>query len=213
MNLVFGIGSGRCGTHSLAKLLNLQKGFDVTHEFGEKPALPWVYSKEDFDFYFNETKLKHNSFPEKYFGDVSFYLLPYIKKIIFKNPSCKIICLKRDKESTIKSFELKTIKRNHWQEHDGSFFKKDIWDRCFPKYTANSNSITESKKRAIGLYYDEYYSVAQNLEKRFPENIKIFDTDSLNSEHGITSILSFIGIPQDKMVIKSKIKIKARRNQ
>lgn len=38
-HIILGLGSGRCGTLSLAHVLNRQPGVQVSHE--ERPRLPW----------------------------------------------------------------------------------------------------------------------------------------------------------------------------
>jgi len=202
MKLIFGIGTGRCGTHSLSELLNKQEGLDVTHELGDIPFLPWYFDVDKLNKYLEIIKKRK----KQYCGDVAFYLLPYVEYIIKRYPESKFIALKREKEKTLKSFIKKTEGRNHWQRHNGSFFVQDAWDKCFPKYYCSG------KEKALDLYYDEYYNTVESLIKKYPKNISLYNLEELNNESGVSSVLNFIGIKKQNQKIKTNIKIKARKN-
>ncbi|MFC1682140.1 hypothetical protein ACFL0X_00815 [Nanoarchaeota archaeon] len=193
--LIFGIGTGRCGTVSLFNLLNLQKNSKSTHE--SKPILPWNFSKKDI-----ERKiyilLKRK---EKFVSDEGFYYLPYTGFILSKYPSAKFIVLKRNKNEVIKSYSKKTEGRNHWINHDGSIWKKDkIWDPSYPKYNVKSKEV------ALEKYWDDYYTTVNKLTKKFPKNIQVWDMKKgLNTEDGVKEILSFAGIPEKDQIVKINI--------
>lgn len=198
--LIFGLGTGRCGTHSLRDLLNGQFDSFITHESGDIPLLPWAV---------DEQKIKQllsviNKRKYMYVGDVSFYMLPYCEYILKVYPDSKFICLKRGKVDTIKSYCEKTQGRNHWQTHCGTKYKNCEWDKCYPKYSCNS------KEEAIGLYYDDYYSTVESLADRYPNSIKILNMQELNTTSGVRSILGFVGIPEEKMVVTTNVRVKAR---
>ena len=201
--LIFGLGSGRCGTHSLSELLNKQKNFYISHELGDKPVLTWRFDKECIDFYLDEIISRNYDFV----GDVAFYLINYIDYIIDKYPDSKFICLKRDKLNTVASYDKKTFGRNHWQSHSGDRYSLCPWDRCYPKYNKDIN-----KEEAIALYYDDYYNIVRSLIDKYPNNLSMFDMEDLNNKDGIFSILSFVGIPPMEMVMDSSIKVTARNN-
>lgn len=198
-NLVFGLGTGRCGTHSLAELLNKQKGFNITHEINDIPFLPWEKDLSSMSMYLDNIKVRK----EKFSGDVSLYTLPYVEDILKMYPKAKFVSLKRDKKETINSFLKKTEGRNHWQVHNGLTYKPCIWDQCFPKYSC------ETKKQAIGMYWDEYYLTLEKLMEKYPNNINIFNINEMNSHDGISDILSFVGIKKEDQVVKS-VRVKAR---
>jgi hypothetical protein len=191
---IFGLGTGRCGTHSLQSLLNQQSNSNVTHEFGDIPALTW---SRDKDMYRRQLK-RIESRREHFVGDVGFYWLPYVEELMNDcNP--KIIVLKRNKQETIESYMKKTIGRNHWQTHDGQMYRSDHWDRCYPKY------ICESKEKAIGLYWEEYYKTCQILSNRYPNNIKIYDINSLNKSESVEEILNFCDLEIKKIIVGTKV--------
>lgn len=181
--ILLGIGTGRCGTVSLATLLNQQEDAAITHE--SRPLLPW-----EKDMSILQRKIQGLLRRDATFvGDVAFYYLPYVKDILHLYPSCKIICLSRDKEETVQSYLKKTRGRNHWMQHNGSSWKKDpTWDVCYPKYT------TANKQDALRLYWEDYHQKVLTLCREHPENIKLFQmNDALNTAQGQQELLSFLG--------------------
>ena len=163
--MVFGIGSGRCGTHSLQKLLNIQNETKITHELGDKPIMTWGVNIFEYRLQIEKIKKRKESIK----GDVGFYWLPYVELLISKEDA-KIVVLKRDKSETVSSFYKKTISRNHWQEHDGKKYRYCRWDHCFPNMLANT------KKEAIEMYWEYYYEEVSKLLKKYPQNLKLWNT-------------------------------------
>lgn len=254
--IIIGLGSGRCGTASLTKLLNSQDNSICFHELnpscirysgtfqpihntinefqailnGGDPSLLTVDLSRSVCASTYE-RLKDMKYV-KLIGDIAHYYLSYVENISAINHNVRFVCLKRDREETVRSWLRKTTisrwksKRiadrlssiivrepyynsfNHWMEHDGTKWKKDpVWDKCFPKFKA------ESKIEAIYKYYDYYYERACALEKIMPEIFKTFEIEKLNSREGQSEILSFCGIAPEKQVFadahvhKSKINL------
>src|SRR5699024_1258842 len=194
--LIFGLGTGRCGTVSLSTLLNQQKGANITHEF--KPVLPWEFSQHHID-----EKLENNvNRKEKYVGDVAFYYLPYVNYIISKYTNVNFICLKRDKKQVIDSYLRKTKGRNHWINHYGALWRSDpVWDKCYPNYK------TFSKRKGIGKYWNYYYRQIRSLRKNHPDNVIITDMNkSLNTREGVLKLLNFAGFKNKDRIVTQKIK-------
>ena len=196
MNKFFiGLGTGRCGTKSLSKLLELQ-GINLKHEFDTQPneglPLPW-------DKNINELRNRLDSLINNGLdGDIGFYYLPYVDDIINIIPNVKFIVLKRDRLSTINSYIKWVGNRNHWMVHDGSMWTIDPkWDRAYPKYQSN---IIED---AVGEYYDNYYAICEDYEKKI-KNFKIFKTEDLNDSEKVKDILEFLGVDNKQIVTNIK---------
>jgi hypothetical protein len=239
MRFIIGIGSGRTGTNSLAKLFNNQKnticfhelnpacmkwkGTEVTvnsmlREFEDLCAGKETNVSTDFTSPNRNTPLGKLAQMDSVdvVGDIGFYYLTYVPLLCSKKIDIRIPCIKRDKEETIRSYIkkvtvpytdskdialpnfLKLFKkeptpklRNHWIEHDGSVFVKDTkWDKCFPKF--NSNDLYE----ALDQYWEYYYETASELEYKYPNNVKIFSINELNSNEGQQNILQFCGFDE-----------------
>lgn len=184
--VIIGCGTGRCGTKSLAKLLDDCEGTRVTHEM--KPLLPW---EVDMELLLGRIAAFRKA-KSPFVGDVAFYYLPYLPHLIATFPGIRIICLWRDEGKIVESYMAKTSQprnRNHWMEHDGTTWKKDpIWDPCYPKYDV------QDKREAIARYVRDYYETARQLELARPHNVQIFDIENLNSKEGQTRIFDFAGI-------------------
>ena len=193
--LVFGLGSGRCGTASLAFLLSQQESTFSSHELF--PILPWKPDMSTLTYKW--TQLDHQAHLYDVVFDAGIYYFSYVPALIKswnmheyakQRYDLKFVCLKRDKESVVESFLLKFKKQNNnpLQDHGDDSLVVNEWDNSFPKYP-NDLSLRE----AIERFYDDYYEIANQYSEIYPENFKIFDTNCLNSESGVTSLLRFIG--------------------
>jgi len=156
-------------------------------------------------------------------GDIAYYYLRYVDDILDANKNVRFICIKRDREETVQSWMNKTAIRrwpslwladrikslltrtpfyqakNHWQEHDGSVYQLDpVWDSTFPNFAA------ESKREAIGKYWDYYYQRADTFARQKPEFFKIFPIEKMSSRQGQSEILDFIGIPLADRVLRDQ---------
>lgn len=128
---IIGMGSGRCGTQTLARLLDGCDFYKCVHE--PNPKLPWNVNKSQFRPHNNH---EHSS--------VALYYGKYWR--YFDN--VRFIVLKRDKEETVQSFLDITPDRDHWSSP-----QNELWDMCFPTYD------DLDKRESIERYYDEYYEM------------------------------------------------------
>lgn len=179
-NLIIGLGTGRCGTMSLSKLLTAQENCFVTHEMGGRPLLSWNKDEYLFENYYRLIKNRRQQF----IGDVAFYNLPYAIDYLSKNEKTVFVILRRDKQETIKSYLKKTEGRNHCITHDGSKWRLDSWDKCYPKF-----DVTE-KEAALSAYYDHYYELCNQLPQ---EKCFWMKTNELNNEQKCIEMLKFCG--------------------
>lgn len=178
MSFIIGLGTGRCGSVSLSKILSAQEDSYFTHEFGVIPK------RWDRVLPFEKEFEKHIQSGKSFFGDIASYNLELAKYYFKSGIDLKVIILKRDKSEVIRSFISKSNGRNHWMEHDGRWWRHDHWDKCFPKFDAGS--IAE----AIGLYYDHYYDECEKLDQS-----KCFwiETPDLNDEARVSEMLTWCG--------------------
>lgn len=183
--VVVGLGTGRCGTASLCGLLNQQPGTSITHE--QYPLLPWQLSPRILAKKLSQMSRRRADIV----GDIANSWLPYVGAVLQQIPTAKFICLERNRAVTVQSFIAKMKgQKNHWLEHDGKQWQRDHRrDPCFPKYD------TSDMERAIGLYWDDYYRQVDLLCRKFPRNVRKWQTEqALDSEQGVEEILSFIGV-------------------
>ena len=187
--LIISIGTGRCGSVSLSKFLSAQEYVSVLHEgrldsHKIRKLIKWVNDEKNL-FEWLEFLLSLDG--NKFVGDTGMYYLPYIEQIIEKYPQVKIIVMERDKEEVVKSYIKKTTGRNHWFDHDGKEWDKDDkWDPCYPKYDILN------KEKALEKYWEDYKSQTDNLILKFPDKIKKWTIQSLNTLNGKNEILNFL---------------------
>lgn len=198
--IIIGCGTGRCGTVSLSKLLSGCTGVKVSHEMN--PVLPWIV---DENMLRDRMRFWESDVCQTV-GDVAYYYLPYLEKIMKHFDDVKIVCMWRSRKEVVDSFMWKTQNLNSWADHDGTVWGISTkWDITFPKYPV----ALESKRKAVVQYWDEYYEKINELKKKYPDNIKIFRIDALNTEAGQKKIFDFCGIPEGK----HKYKVQCRFNQ
>ena len=195
--LIIGIGTGRCGSSSLAQLLKEQhsNGF-FSHEHPVR--LKWGESDQRLDWHLQRLKILSGHFD--YFGDVSHWWLPHCEKLLSLYPNCKIVALQRSKSKTIQSFvNIKKTKHgsiNHWSSNDSSRVQ-NAWDECYPTYP-----ITKVDE-CLDAYWEDYYARVHALHEKFPTSIHIVNTERLAEPEIQEKLLEFCGF--DEKSINSKI--------
>jgi len=210
--IVFGVGTGRCGTVSLYKLLKVQPFSIVTHEDRTlQPPPRWVDPSQvaAIQSLVKSRVAAYRSMRGQYgnmlVGDVWSAHLPYIEAYINEDPSIKVIVLERDREGVVQSFMKKTsvdVLRNHWMpwEEGVGWEKDDMWDPFFPKFPNTDGNMTREK--AIGLYWDLYHKETERLVKLYPMNVIKYQTHQVlaNNATGVRSeMLRFAGIYHPKL--------------
>jgi hypothetical protein len=209
--LIISIGTGRCGSVSLSKFLSAQEYVSVLHEgrldsHKIRKLIKWGNDEKNL-FEWLEFLLSLDG--NKFVGDTGMYYLPYIEQIIEKYPQVKIIVMERDKEEVVKSYIKKTTGRNHWFDHDGKQWDKDDkWDPCYPKYDISN------KEKALEKYWEDYKIRTDNLILKFPEKIKKWTIQSLNTLNGKNEILNFLNYNLDRNInqeFKHNTKLKSEK--
>lgn len=177
--LIIGLGTGRCGTVSLTKLLSKQKDTYASHEhIGARVAWGCDFTEVV------KSISQQNRFIRKFNADVSFYNLPYVKDFLEHYHDVKFIILKRNRDEVIQSFDHKTAGKNHWQKHSGAYYTKCEWDKCFPNFEA------VSKKDAIGKWWDFYYDECESISQDICYHL---NTEDLNNKNKCLDMLRFCG--------------------
>jgi len=185
---ILGLGSGRCGTKSLAHLLNSQDDSFVTHEYidpdtGNKlishkgTSANISFSGEGYEKCIKNIKKRK----EQFRGDVGFYNLWAIDKFKAAFPDLKILVIQRDREETARSYNRWISGKNHWQKGKGRRHKQ--WDRCFPNFSTDL-----PKLEAIGKYWDMYYERVEKLD--YADWVR---TEDLNDPDRMKKALNALG--------------------
>lgn len=241
--IVFGLGTGRSGTASLAKLLNTQKDALCFHEMNPScvrffgTPRPILNTVDEFQAILDggdpamlTVDLGRGVAAKAYdelcamkrvrtIGDIAFYYLSYVEAIAARNANVRFICLKRNKEATVRSWMRKSEierwrskriadrlgsmltretyqeSRNFWMDHDGTKWRTDpIWDKCFPKFPG------PTKQKAIEQYWDYYYQESEKLAAKYPAIFRVVTSEDINVTAHQRDLLEFCGIQQEDMV-------------
>lgn len=187
-HVVIGCGTGRCGTMSLARLLNGCLGVTCTHE--RRPVLPWQFSERLF-----EQRVEALLGVKGIVGDVCFSYLPYLEALLERVSGLSVLCLMRDRGQTVESFERATVDSNHWMNHDGSkWCHRPGWDECFPTYDV------DNKHDALMLYWYEYTERITQIKLLYPDRVTIVPLDYINDNQDY--IFDAAGIPDGQRIYK-----------
>lgn len=200
--MIVGCGTGRCGTWTLSRIFAIQPNVAGKHE---GVPLPW---ERDDNIFFNHMVGLWVNIDAPVIASVSWAWINYIGTIMgtLKDPKC--VCLKRDRDEVVESFLAHSPFSNHWTDPESLHWNhnKDVHTTQayqWPKYDL-------PKKEAIGAYWDEYYSHAEYLQSRYPDNFKIYSMHgALNTEFWQRHMLSFAGIKVEDQVIALNQKLNA----
>ncbi len=165
----------KCGSTSLCNLLNKVDGFECKHE-RNMSGLPYI---QDYDLLKDRIK----NFTKNY-GEVGFYYLYYLPEMLSAILNLKVVVLKRDYGSWLKSFTFFT---------GGDF---NILGEIAESYPPYHKKKTEHE---MWRFYHEYYIRVDAL-KKLTKRIGVFDMDCLNSVKGLDKIYKHIGVPKNKRI-------------
>lgn len=177
--MILGIGSGRCGTLSLAKVLG------TTHE---AMNLPWEVDA----FRFEKAWKRIAGTP----GDVSMGWLRYLDLVWSKDPSVRVVCLRRDREETAASWAAQLEARDRfaiqclYTNAEGEIVAPSI----FPDYG------DLPKAQAAATFWDTYYEQAQRWQRLRPTRFRIFEVPAvLNDPKAQRRMWLWLGKPRQPL--------------
>lgn len=178
--VVIGLGTGRCGTHSITGLLAEQPGTTALHQ--PKPCLPW---HTDYGWYRGVGDLIAAQ-PTPVVALVGWYYLNYTDLLV-RDHDARLICLRRDREATIDSIMRLTPQFDHWSNRPVTESATAEYRDLFPNFDV------DDKREALRLYWEEYYAIAERLRDRHPDNFTIVPTEALNDAEAVAALLRFAG--------------------
>lgn len=202
--LIVGVGTGRCGTKSLVRLLDLQPGTHATHErFSD--SIRWDCPENLWPLrLWRDTEPGGTEGPN-FRADVALNWTPHVEAFLQwadeSQRSVRVVGLKRDRGEVVDSYKRWKPNADHWQFHKWHEEKVDKWDPCYPP-----EMDAETKTSAIGHFWDRVYGILAPLERK-DERVRIFRTEDLNNQSGVRAILEHCGY--EDPVVKPGIQIKA----
>jgi hypothetical protein len=203
--LVLGLGSGRCGSTSLARALAGAEGVCATHE--NPPMVHWRPTSEQLGAHCKRFRLLLAHFEVVF--DSAHWWLNAVDHMAGEFDSMKMIALMRDPDACARSFlERKGTGRNainHWVDHDGTFWKSALWDRFYPSYEPGRFGLGEpegvsqaelpSRQHAlVKTYVEDYNEGLTRAKDRFGERLLLLRTEELSEPEAQDRVKAFLGM-------------------
>lgn len=200
--LILGLGAGQCGLELFSDILSRQPYTRVACQ--QPPLLPWDRIEGAPGIRDRLTRMLATT-RERFVGDVASFYLPYVEQAVSFDPTIRMVCLKRPADEVVAGFlaALNQAPRtpiDHWTEHPQPPFEHHLlWSKTFPKYDV------VDRESGIRRYWAEYYAIADEWSRRFPEQFRVIDTERLTTADGVLDVLSFCGFPwSDQVVVTGK---------
>jgi hypothetical protein len=196
--VILGMGAGECGLLLLSQILSRQPDTRVTHE--QLPWLPWERQPNESGIRDRLRQLLATA-NESRVGDVASFYLPYVEEAIQCHPAVRIICLKRPRDEVVAGFcrtpdQPSGAPVNSQAKGTRPDRSHDPFEtQFFPQYG------THDREEGIERYWDEYYTAAEQLQRWYPDNVRVWDSEILTTEAGLREVLTFAGIPASEQVI------------
>ena len=175
MTAVIGVGTGRCGTNSLTRILDNHPSNLVTHE-----AFKWKVAwgspcNEEF-----EGRLLTADRTRSLFGDVSYAHIPYIVGLAERLPGLKVVCMHRDMDGFIDSF----------LENITPFFRTN---RSAPAARYQPKIKAKTDREACGIFWE----MCQETMARIP-GAHHMDVADLNSDDALDELGDYLELDSDR---------------
>lgn len=177
--MILGLGSGRCGTLSLAKVLGLSH---------EAMNLPWEVDEYRFEKAWRRIVGTR--------GDVSMGWLRYLDLVWSKDPSVRVLCLRRDRAETAASWAQQLESRDRfaipclYTDAAGQIVAPSI----FPDYG------DLPKAQAAATFWDTYYEQAETWQRLRPDRFRIFESPKvLNDPKAQRRMWLWLGRPKEPL--------------
>lgn len=172
---IIGLGTGRCGTASLAHLLNAQPGLSVGHEAA--PLIPWQSPAQT-------DALGWLTAHEKGFGDVAHSWIGLVPQLA-RDACVRCVALWRPVEATVDSF-CRAMPTEYIQT-DGPHGAPQFPTYDLPEQVAWRRYVEVYHMQLRGLAMDGY--------------VTLLRMDRLNTEAGQRRILSAAGVSTEDQVL------------
>lgn len=185
------VGTGRCGTVSIAEIVNMCPNTFVTHE---EHLLPW-YKQGDpmIGTIIRDGKQHQKDGITR--GWVGFQYLPHIGEIRSALRDLKVVRLKRDKEGTVKSFcrfasfMIRPCDKRKWEDNKVGRARQYVV--TFPVIDA------WTPKQAFEFYWEYYTARAASISE------PVFDIEmtDLNDPERLKELFSFLEMPEADWIL------------
>lgn len=188
---VIGFGTGRCGTMSLAKIINACRNTNVRHEHH-------TFRVDWYDPKLRKIRRMIRSFKSNgkrgiLAGDIALYWLPHVEYIRKQLKDIKLICMHRNKKETVQSFLNKSNVADRLRPNKKTGQRIILGDNMFP--TLDGYDI----KQSLSFYWEMYEKWSRSIK-----DIYHMDVYQLNDKKVLISLFDYLEIPEKDRVFPSK---------
>jgi len=207
--VLLGVGTGRCGSTSLAALFAGIDNSCCTHE--NPPLVYWSPEPEQIEFHIKRFKLL-----SEYFSlvvDVSHWWLNVLDIFFEFFPDAKIVGMVRDTKECADSFMwIRGYGRgswNHWVPYGNGIWIAHSWDPTYPTYAIPSSSERNpprAKYRLITRYITEYNAKLRALAESMQRKVMLVPTPHISEVATQQKIFDFAGLSGQVTNVKLNIR-------
>jgi hypothetical protein len=182
MNYVFGYGTGRCGTKSLAHLLGIQPGVTSYHE---SMPLHWL-PLPGYDAAIQWLKSIRNDVVTA----TGYYWLKHIPQLLVDFQAPRFIHIWREKEEVVESF---------WEKKQKTLQSKIPDEEWFGIYPFLDYPPT---KDTVAKTWERYHYIAKKMRMLNPHTTYTLHMNDLNNMDKVSELLDFVGVPEERQVLE-----------
>jgi len=192
-----GVGTGRCGTTSLDRIVNACSNTRVTHEAYQ---MYWYEVNSRVGDLIRD--MREGGSTGVLVGESSQACGPHVSNLRSAFSGLKVVCLHRDQESTVESFMnslppmLRPGDKMKWIDGAMGDTTQARASKCFPLIDANN------ARQACGFYWEMY----ESLMSQITDPVFHIGVEELNDDSRLSEMFEFLGIPADDIVFLEKRK-------
>lgn len=195
--VVLGIGSGRCGSTTLAYAMARTPHVCGTHE--NPPMLYWEPLEEQLGFHIERFRILSQYFSVVF--DAAYWWLNSRERIFDEFPDAKVIALCRETPSCVESFMARKGSGkgslNHWAPRGNTIWATSPGDPSLPSYEIADSLLADpdaAKRAMLTRYVTEYNEALDRLAVADPQRVIVVHTEDLNDAKTYGRISDFLGI-------------------
>jgi hypothetical protein len=195
--IVLGVGSGRCGSTTLAAALAGVSDACATHE--NPPMIFWQPIEEQLEVHFERFRRLADRFALVF--DAASWWLNALERFFAEFPQAKVIGLYRDTAACVQSFmKIKGSGRgslNHWAAPGNGIWTTSPGDPMYPSYavpTALVNNPDAAKAVLIERYVTEYNQKLHEAAAKYGQRMLLLRTEELGEPATIARLSAFLGV-------------------
>jgi hypothetical protein len=215
VQLVIGLGTGRCGTTTFSHILRSQRGTKALFSHELHPVLPWAAGENasaasalaaarvEELLARAAGRVGGPGAPPVPVGDVASFYLPFVRAMLVAEPGAKFVVLQRPRRAVVASFLAKDPGGDLWSSCADTERWSDnhaYWATAHPKFEcardANGAPVADARA-SLGAYWDAYAAQAAALAAAFPDRVRIVDSPRIfHRKAALTELLRWLGFAQ-----------------